>query len=39
MIHSGTTLFLNRFDAILDAYRTRSMLYGCFSAQLPENPA
>ncbi len=39
MIHSGATLFLDRFDSILDAYRTRSMLYGCFSAQLPGNPA
>jgi tocopherol O-methyltransferase len=32
MLHRGTTLFLDRFDAILEAYRTRSMLYGCFIA-------
>jgi tocopherol O-methyltransferase len=34
-LHRGTTLFLDRFDAILDAYRTRSMLYGCFIADVP----
>lgn len=27
-------LFLDRFDAILEAYRTRSMEYGCFVATL-----
>ncbi|MBL9092858.1 MAG: hypothetical protein JNL96_16685, partial [Planctomycetaceae bacterium] len=37
LIHRGTTLFLDRFDAILEAYRTRSMLYGCFSARLPSD--
>ncbi len=28
-------LFLDRFDAILEAYRTRAMEYGCFIAQRP----
>jgi tocopherol O-methyltransferase len=28
-------LFLDRFDAILEAYRTRSMEYGCFIASAP----
>ena len=27
------TLFLNRFEAILDAYKTRAMEYGCFVAE------
>lgn len=40
LLHRGSTLFLDRFDAILEAYRTRSMLYGCFSAKLaaPTHP-
>lgn len=29
-------LFLDRFDAILNAYRTRAMEYGCFVAERPE---
>lgn len=28
-------MFLDRFDAILDAYRTRAMEYGCFIAKRP----
>ncbi len=34
-LHRGTTLFLDRFDAILDAYRTDAMAYGCFVAEAP----
>jgi tocopherol O-methyltransferase len=32
-------LFLDRFDAILEAYRTRAMEYGCFVASQPRGPS
>jgi hypothetical protein len=35
LLHRPTTLFLDRFTAILDAYLTRWMLYGCFIADMP----
>jgi len=35
VLNKNMTLFLDRFDAILDAYRTRSMRYACFTARRP----
>lgn len=32
----NATLFLDRFDAILDAYKTGAMTYGCFIARKPK---
>ena len=32
-------MFLDRFDAILEAYRTRAMEYGCFVAHRPQTVA
>jgi tocopherol O-methyltransferase len=34
-LNRNMTLFIDRFDAILDAYRTRAMRYGCFTARRP----
>jgi tocopherol O-methyltransferase len=36
MIDRETVLFLNRFDTILNAYRSGAMQYGCFVARRPE---
>ncbi|HEX4141946.1 MAG TPA: class I SAM-dependent methyltransferase [Pirellulales bacterium] len=36
VINRGLTLFLDRFDAILAAYRTGAMRYGCFTARMPD---
>jgi tocopherol O-methyltransferase len=33
LVGENHTLFLDRFDAILDAYRSRAMEYGCFIAE------
>ncbi|MFO0921607.1 MAG: class I SAM-dependent methyltransferase [Pirellulales bacterium] len=35
MLGQDHVLFLDRFDAILEAYRTRAMEYGCFIAERP----
>jgi len=35
VLHRGSTLFLDRFEAILAAYRTGAMAYGCFVADAP----
>ncbi len=37
MLGQEHVLFLDRFDAILEAYRTRAMEYGCFIAKLPSS--
>jgi tocopherol O-methyltransferase len=34
-IDGDTVMFLNRFDTILNAYRSGAMQYGCFVAQKP----
>ena len=36
VINRGLVLFLDRFDAILAAYRTGAMRYGCFTARMPD---
>lgn len=35
LIDRNTVLFLDRFDTILEAYRTGAMAYGCFVARRP----
>ena len=35
MIHRNSTMFLDRFGTILDAYRSGAMKYGCFIARMP----
>ncbi|MCA9051150.1 MAG: class I SAM-dependent methyltransferase [Planctomycetaceae bacterium] len=35
LIDPGQIIFLDRFQTILDAYRTRAMKYGCFIAEKP----
>ncbi len=36
VLNRGLTLFLDRFEAILAAYRTGAMRYGCFTARMPD---
>ncbi|MCA9061554.1 MAG: methyltransferase domain-containing protein [Planctomycetaceae bacterium] len=35
VVDRGQLIFLDRFQTILDAYRTRAMKYGCFIAEKP----
>lgn len=35
LLGSGTDLFLERFDTLLEAYRSGAMAYGCFAACKP----
>jgi tocopherol O-methyltransferase len=35
LIHRDTAMFLDRFDTILNAYRSGAMRYGCFIAHKP----
>ncbi|HTU26575.1 MAG TPA: class I SAM-dependent methyltransferase [Pirellulales bacterium] len=39
LVDRNLTLFLDRFGAILAAYRTGAMRYGCFTARRPVVPA
>ncbi|MGZ0174051.1 MAG: hypothetical protein ACKVHE_31465 [Planctomycetales bacterium] len=39
ILDQDTVIFLDRFQTLLDAYRSRAMRYGCFVASKPRQVA